>query len=301
MLRRCRRLGGRTLVPALALLACAGGLGACAGTTTTGTPPPTAPPTTGAAAASARGLTWVLSRGALEHIATDPTALRIVEAGRIYEIVTPGSRPVPGVTAFLTEDFASYAAMEAAVTGGHLLQGVQALLYDPEDWSHTPVNEQTSVTRYIAEAISLARSHGLKIVVTPALDLVKVLSPGPAGASQVSRFLATGVEASTAGADVVDVQAQGMERKLSSYSAFVSGAAVQIHAHSPSTVVIAGLSTNPATGVVTSSDLVAAINSVRGVVGGFWLNMPTRSSFCPSCSSDVNWQAGTGALDAVWG
>lgn len=249
---------------------------------------------------TARGLVWVLTRAALRHVAADPTALGVVRQGRIYEIVSGSPSLVPGVAAVPTEAFPSYASMAAAVARHHLVPRVRALLYDPERWSRTPLSEQRDVRAYLGKAVALARRHGLEILVTPGLDLVQELAPGPKK-GRVARFLSSGVEAAAAGADVVDVQAQSMESDTAAYAGFVGGAAAQVHERHPAAIVIAGLSTNPPTGPVDAAELVAAIESVKGDVGGFWLNMPGRSTSCPGCSANVDWRAGTAAIDAVWG
>lgn len=248
----------------------------------------------------ARHLVWVLTRAALTHIVADPVALGIVRQGRIYEIVSGSAGALPGVSAVVTEAFPSYAQMAATVAGGSLLPGVRALLYDPEHWTRTPRAEQRNVRRYLAEAVTLARRHGLRIILTPGLDLVRVLLPRMHGTA-AARFLASGVEAAAAGADVVDVQAQSLEAHPAAYARFVERAAHQVHRRNRLAVVIAGLSTNPPDGPVTAGVIERVVEAVEGGVRGFWLNMPRQGESCPRCSRNVNWRAGTSALDALWG
>lgn len=272
-----------------------------AGTSGTPTTGGTTPGSTPAGTESAKGLVWVVSRRALADVAEDPKALAVLEQGTIYELVSAGQAPLPGVAATVTEDFADYTTMAAAVQGGDLVSGAGALLYDPEHWSLTPVAEQLAVATYLGEAVSLAHAHGLKIVVTPALDLVDALAVARRRGTKVAEFLASGILAAAAGADVVDVQAQSLERLPTDYRAFVVAAATRVHAARAGTVVIAGLSTNPSSGPVTAAELAAAIESVSGVAQGFWLNMPVGGAACPGCSSDPDPTAGTGALDSVFG
>jgi hypothetical protein len=313
----------------VALLTAALGLAACtsdrSGLTTTttgsGTAPTTSSTTTGCAnaasaqstsasgsgttvAATAAGtsrLVWILSRSALADVEVDPAALAVLERGTIYEILGARQRPVAGVDAVITEDFESYAGMSAAVQDGQLVAGAGAVLYDPEDWQYTPLCEQVDLPSYIGDAVHLAHSHGLKIIVTPALDLVDTLYPGTPADEQVAKFLSSGIEQAAAGADIVDVQAQGREHDTSSYASFVLQAAAAIHARRPGAIVVAGLSTNPPSGGVTAGVLAAAIEAVRGHVQGFWLNVPSKGGHCPGCSSNPDPQAGTGALVAAFG
>lgn len=282
---------------ALALAGCSSGASGPPPSSTGGSGPGSTTPLHAAA-----GLVWVISRGALAQVASlDPAALRVLEAGRIYELVNARQHPVAGVDAILTQDFTSYAGLSAAVQEGLLAPGVQAVLYDPEHWSLTPPSEQRDVTTYIADAVALAHAHGLRIVVTPALDLTSVVAPGARGSSEVSRFLASGIEQAAAAADVVDVQAQSREHDPATYAAFVLQAAAAVHARRAGAVVVAGLSTNPPSGAVTASQLAAAITAVQGHVQGFWLNIPKQGTSCPGCGAEPDPQAGTGALVAVFG
>jgi hypothetical protein len=249
--------------------------------------PTTAPPNTGITGGtrSASGLDWVVTRSALAQIATNTIALGVLEEGSIYEIVGASGRPLRGVNAIVTADFKSYTAMEVAVDAGELPANTKALLYDPEHWPQTPAAEQENLSQYVAQAVTLAHAHGYQLIVTPGVDLTSVVDPTKATAhGRYLAFLESGLDAATKGADIVDVQAQSDERDASDYAAFVKAAAAQIHASSPSTVVIAGLSTNPPRVAVTSLELVNAIEAVSGVVKGFWINIPQgHSASCPEC------------------
>ena len=44
-------------------------------------------------------------------------------------------------------------------------------MYDPENWSATPVSEQQNPVRYMTLFGQLAHAHGLKVIQAPALDL----------------------------------------------------------------------------------------------------------------------------------
>jgi hypothetical protein len=304
------RRSPRLLLAGLAVLAI--GLAGCTSNTTSVVPPtsdtttaPTTPTTTTAPShgtvTAAKGLVWVVSVKALESVASDPAALDVLESGTIYEIVSARQSPVAGVNAVVTDDFPSYAAMSAAVLSNALVPGTKALLYDPEDWSATPVDEQENVVSYIGDAVTLAHQHGLRLIVTPALDLVEVLAPGTPRALEVSKFLSLGIEQAAAAADVVDIQAQSREHSPTLYAAFVLKAAAAIRAARPQAIVIAGLSTNPITGAVTAGTLAAAIDSVKSAVQGYWLNMPKQGTFCEGCSPNIDAAAGTGAVAEVWG
>ncbi len=44
-------------------------------------------------------------------------------------------------------------------------------MYDPENWSATPVNEQQDPVKYMTLFGQLAHANGLKVIQAPALDL----------------------------------------------------------------------------------------------------------------------------------
>lgn len=85
--------------------------------------------------------------------------------------------------------------------------------------------------------------------------------------------------------DVLELQAQSLERSTSTYAAFVRDAAAQARAANPRVAILAGLSTNPPGAEVTSQQLRAAIHATRVVADGYWLNIPGRGPGCPTCNS----------------
>ncbi len=85
-------------------------------------------------------------------------------------------------------------------------------------------------------------------------------------------------------ADVIEVQAQSLERSAATYAAFVREAAGQARAANPGVSVLAGLSTNPPGPVVTSQQLAAAMQASHSSVDGYWLNIPSPGPRCPTCN-----------------
>jgi hypothetical protein len=212
----------------------------------------------------------------------------VLEAGHIYEIVGGKQTPVPGIDATVTADFKSYGGphgMAAAVAAGALPAGVGAILYDPESWSYTPSVEQHHLASYVSQALALAHSKGLRLIVTPGVDLTGVLEQGTTSADTVQNYLSSGIDAAVAPADVVDIQAQRFEADAASYASFVRQVAEQIRAKNPRAVIVAGLSTNPASipAGVTSTMLSSSIDATRGLVSGYWLNIPNPGQSCPTC------------------
>lgn len=243
-----------------------------------------APISGGSAPASPGGPAWLLTRAALAQVRADPAVREKLRGARIYEILRPGQLPLPGIAAEPVVTFASAAALTAAVSGGQLGTGVYGVLYDPEAWSFTPQAEQRDPVSAAARAAAVAHAHGLRLIVTPALNLSTVLSPGAKGprwrtflslrlAGQLSRV-----------ADVIEFQAQSLERDAGTYASFVQAAASQARAARPAISVLAGLSTNPPGAPVDGPQLTAAISASRSVVVGYWLNIPAAGPRCPTCN-----------------
>ena len=226
--------------------------------------------------------TWMLTRGALGQVLSDPSVAARLEAARVYEILTPGEPPLAAAGAEPVVTFSSVSALRQGVDGGQLPAGTRAVLYDPEVWPYTPVAEQRNPVRAAQQAAAVTRAHHLTLIVAPALDLATAQprSGGPLW-RQYLRLDLVGAIAKVAG--VVEVQAQSLERSAGTYRAFVRAAAAQARAANPQVSVLAGLSTNPPGAVVSSQQLAAAIRASSPVVSGYWLNVPGQGPRCPSC------------------
>jgi hypothetical protein len=233
--------------------------------------------------ATAAGPAWFVTRAALASLIADQTARDRLLGAQIYEILRIGQKPVAGVPARYVITFTSATTLRQAVTSGQIPPGTYGVMYDPEVWSFTPVAEQRDPVRAAASAASVAHAHGLRFIVTPALNLTTVLAPS-SSAPRWRRFLDLNLAAQFARvADIVELQAQSLERDAATYTAFVREATAQATAAKPGVVVIAGLSTNPPGGTVSSANLTAAITATRTLVTGYWLNIPGPGAQCPTC------------------
>jgi hypothetical protein len=194
--------------------------------------------------------------------------------------LTPTAPPVSG--ALRTVSFASYQAMDRQLAGPGLPAGTVAVIYDNEHWRFTPVAEQRDPARYEELAAKLAHAHHLLFISAPAIDLTDVLAPGQS--DHYAAYLRLGLAASAARyADVVDIQAQGSETSLSTFTAFVQAAAAQARSANKGVIVLVGISTNPSGQHVSSAQFTDAYNAVRADVDGYWLNIPSRGHGCPDC------------------
>ena len=241
---------------------------------------------------------WMLTRAALAELIADPAIRAGLDGSPVYEILQPGQEPLAGFDAAVTVTFPSLVALSHAVTGGRLPAGTRAVLYDPEAWSFTPAAEQRDPVQAATRAAGLARAHGLQLIVAPALNLTTVLARGSA-APRWQQFLDLQLAAKMAKvADMIELQAQSLERDSTTYATFVREAAAQAHAANPGVTVLAGLSTNPPGALVASDQLVAAIEASRASVDGYWLNIPDRGPRCPTCNQKRP-DVGIDALRAV--
>ena len=228
--------------------------------------------------------TWMLTRGALTQVLSDPAVAARLAAARVYEILTPGEPPLAAAGAEPVVTFSSVSALRQAVDGGQLPAGTRAVLYDPEVWPYTPVSEQRNPVQAAQQAAAITRAHHLTLIVAPALDLATAQprSGGPLW-RQYLRLNLVGAIARVAA--VVEVQAQSLEREPQAYRAFVRAAAAQARAANPDVTVLAGLSTNPPGPVVSGQQLASAIQASSAAVSGYWLNIPGQGPRCPACNA----------------
>jgi hypothetical protein len=183
-----------------------------------------------------------------------------------------------------TASFTSFTSMRSAINNGRLDPSIRAVLYDNEDWQFTPSREKADPAGYIARAASLAHANQLMFISAPAVNLASTTASG--SGQRYDAYLTQNLAASAAkNADVMVIQAQGSERSVPTYASFVQRAAAQARAANPGVTVLAGVSTNPSGPPVDAPQLASAIQSIRGSVNGFWLNIPEPGSFCPGCGN----------------
>jgi len=242
--------------------------------------------------------TWMLTSAALAQVASEPAVLAGLRRSRVLEILHLGQKPLAVAGAEPVVTFSSVSELDQAVSGGQLPPGTRAVLYDPETWAFTPRAEQLNPAAAAQRARDIAHAHGLALIVAPALNLTTV-RPDPAGGPRWRQFLRLGLAGALAKvSDVLELQAQSLERSTSTYATFVRDAAAQARAANPRVAILAGLSTNPPGAEVTSQQLTAAIHATRGIADGYWLNIPGRGPRCPTCNSPRP-DVGRAALRAV--
>jgi hypothetical protein len=210
-------------------------------------------PVLGAAGAASAATTpsWLMGAGTLAGIsAADPaTTSSVLNAPTTYGAGSSlsGNPIQPGLAATPVLTYTSYAQFASDIANGRIHFHYQWVMYDPEKWAATPVNEQQDPARYMALFGQLAHAHGLKVIMAPAMDLGYV--PGAAnpwhfGETIVQWYLNSGLipAAATAG-DIVNVQAESQTTNIAAYDTLYNGAAAQARAANPTIQVFAEVST----------------------------------------------------------
>lgn len=188
------------------------------------------------------------------------------------------------------------------------------------------------IAYYIHEHNINHPAHRLEFFAAPSLDLSNTVVPAKFTGSSAWSYLADDIpelvatpstawnpgQAGAPGGDGnfggyvaggVEIQAQQDELVLTgsvtpahvTYQYLVRQAARQVAISDPGATKFAGLTTNNTGGdggKATVGQVQAAASAVHGVVTGFWLNDPTRTSRCPKCTgTDPN--IADGSLNAI--
>ncbi len=231
---------------------------------------PTVEPSLGSVTAAVVGQSvWVLTGDNMSVInRIDPrVADRFFDTPVSYGLGT-WSRSVPSLSWPSEAEFAS------DVREGRIPRGIQAVMYDPEKWPYTPLDEQIHPGKYMWKFALLAHRHGYYVIITPHPGLVDVpgaLCQRAQGETREAAYLRCGIAADAARfADAYETQAQYLEDDVRAYRLFVAAATSQAKGANPGIVTLSGLST----GFTHSPEvLFHAYRSVEGVVDGHYLSL----------------------------
>ena len=174
--------------------------------------------------------------------------------------------------------FKSYADLRGAIAAGRIPRRTHWVLYDNERWPATPVREQKRPGQFETLFASLAHRHGYRVILAPGQDLALGFSRTHFARNIAAwrRYLSLGLPAISARlADIYEIQAQPFElpvyRHQRIFLADVQEAVTQARVANPHATIFAGISTQR---VARASDLFSDFMAVRGLVAGFWLNLP---------------------------
>lgn len=247
--------------------------------------------------AAQRPTSWMLNNGAYTQLESanisSSTLSTLFNHSSTYYLSAAAESPFPQATS--TETFTSYAAFSTAVANNNIGSNVKAIVYDNEDWSYTPTNEQENPVDYAKRAAKLAHQHDWQLIFTPSTDLVNVLAPGSPKAYPA--FLSLDILGGAAPyVDVIEIQGQGSEG-TPEYATFVQEAVQQID-QGKHGKIFAGMSSDPSGNPVSAVGLENDYNATKKYVNGYWLNIPVQSSYCPKCG-DGNPQAAKAFLHSL--
>ena len=157
------------------------------------------------------------------------------------------------------------------------------VIVDLENWSMTPLSQRQKPVGAYRRASELAKHHHQWLVATPATDLVRSVDPGYRD-KIYPEFIQMQFAAHIAPyVSVYEIQAQGAERDPALYRSFVADICKQARRTHPGITVLAGLSTNPGGRTVSPSVLERDITLTKGLVSGYWMNIPQAGMACPRC------------------
>jgi hypothetical protein len=277
------------------LLAC-GLLGVLVAVACASTPSTSMPSTPATAATSPPRPSSLTTAGKMGWIIGSPTLSDLLaydNAGVVqreldhpttYLIVGRGVSVPSGWSVTPTQSFTDADALVKAVDSGALQPGVGAVVLDIESWQFSPAAQRQDPGAAYTRAATVAHAHGLKLLATPAMDLVSDMGRQPSETVSAA-YLRLGV-ATLAGAhaDVFELQSQGLEFDPQRFAALLKSVDVQVRAVNPSVVFFGGVSTNPSGRRATAEQMVSAVQAAGSIASGYWLNDPSSGAYCPKCS-----------------
>lgn len=166
--------------------------------------------------------------------------------------------------------YTSYAQFQSDIQNGAISPGYKWVMYDPEEWSQTPLNEQQNPALYLKLFGQLAHANGYSVIETPARDLAQVpgaACPELAGENLDHWFIQCDIAgAAAASSDVLVLQDQVNTTNLTEFDYLFNTAQSQAQAANPQVQVDAEVSTNYG----TAGQMAAAAQSVSA--NGFYIN-----------------------------
>ena len=194
---------------------------------------------------------WTMTAGNVQSLSQqDPTV-----ASHFFN--TPGSfgagaslvrTPVQaGYATTPVLSYTSYAQFSSDIQSGSISYPYKWVMYDPEEWSQTPVNEQQDPVKYMTLFGQLAHAHGLKVIQAPALDLAWVpgsVLPRIGNESGNQWFVRVNLAGAAAAAgDIFQLQDESNTTAGSQYASLFNSTQAQAQAANPNVKVFSEVST----------------------------------------------------------
>lgn len=218
---------------------------------------------------SSSGRYWIIETQALNELVVDSSARNALANDTIFVPGNSFKQLVPqtmGLHLVKTESFTSEASLASALSDKVITTGTKAILYDNEDWTLTPVDEQLNPLQYYQKAASLVHAAGYIFIGTPVSKTDTQIDV------QIAPYV-----------DVLDIQSQYDQSVATVYASHVLPIAKAARHANSKLIILAGLSTNPSAGIPTYQELVNDASAVNSIVQGYWLNIPSPGTACPKC------------------
>jgi hypothetical protein len=159
-------------------------------------------------------------------------------------------------------NYTSYAQFSSDVSSGAIKYPYKWVMYDPEDWAQTPVNEQQDPVTYMKQFNQLAHAHGYKVIEAPAMDLCAVSGtkyPRLSGETCSAWFSRVNIAGAAAtGGDIFVLQDESNTTNLSQYDSLYATTSAQARAANSTVLAYSEVST--ANG--TPAQMAAATQSI---------------------------------------
>jgi hypothetical protein len=225
---------------------------------------------------AARGGYLVISAQHLHDIQLVAPKLAAQLLARRTTIVL-SQRSLSGTRAALgTVFFTSYADFIGRLRRHAMPARVRAVAYDPELWRATPLLERLDPRHYMTLFAAAAHRHGYAAILMPGRDLLAAAGScrRQPGEDLDAAFLRCGLAGAAARlSQIFEIQTAPIETRSTELRSFAGACAKQARAANRSVVLIATLSTQPAAGPVSGSQLHRAAAALRPYVQGFQLNL----------------------------
>ena len=159
--------------------------------------------------------------------------------------------------------YTSYAQFQSDLTSGSITFPYKWGMYDPENWTATPVNEQQDPVKYMTLFGQLAHANGLKVIQAPALDLATVTGsvlPRQTGESADQWFVRVNIAGKAAAAgDIFQLQDESNTTVKGQYAPLFNTTENQARAANSRVLVFSEVSTVNG----TAAQMASAAQSIR--------------------------------------
>ena len=168
--------------------------------------------------------------------------------------------------------YTSYDEFSSDIHSGNITYPYKWVMYDPENWASTPVNEQQDPVRYMRLFGQLAHANGLKVIQAPSRDIAYVVGavfPRTPGETADHWYVRANIAGAAAGAgDIYVLQDEGNIDDLAEYASLYNSTAPQARAANPGVKVYSEVSTSNG----TPAEMATAAKSIHP--DGFYVAAP---------------------------